>query len=143
MIKSGKRFFDDQSKVKWSTDIVPKSLSYTVGDHFLSINSQKQTNKKLSMKYVFNRSFHFYNSKLKEKTCNRLKCFIQPELMLFLFSYYSSQMNKIIIIKTNFTHIAFYTFLHLGFTIIVSASYDVDSCHLLSWMRVNRAVPSL
>ena len=40
----------------------------------------------------FIRSFHFYISKFKEKACNRLKCFIQPELMLFCFSYYSSQI---------------------------------------------------
>ena len=41
----------------------------------------------------FIRSFRFYISKFKEKACNRLKCFIQPELMLFCFSYYSSQIG--------------------------------------------------
>ena len=55
----------------------------------------------------FIRSFHFYNCKFEERTRNRLKCFIQLELMLFRFSYCSSQMNKIIVIRANFTHITF------------------------------------
>ena len=57
---------------------------------------------------VFIRSFHFYNCKCEERTCNRLKCFIQPELMLFRFSYYCSQMDKITVIRANFTHITFF-----------------------------------
>ena len=56
----------------------------------------------------FIRSFHFYNCKFEERTRNRLKCFIQLELMLFRFSYCSSQMNKIIVIRANFTHIYIY-----------------------------------
>ena len=57
----------------------------------------------------FIRSFHFYISKFKEKACNRLKCFIQPELMLFCFSYYSSQCIQLFITdKTaNYTKLHF------------------------------------